>query len=112
MTVKSNLSKMSLQFKDGFMEASEETVRATAITAWRSIIYMSPVDEGRFRSNWFASKTPSTQVTSTKSAESTVINRAANAVMNQSSWNQFTLSNNLPYAQSLSMAVTMMGLKL
>lgn len=88
-------------FAEDFMDASEESIRATAIYTWSAIIESSPVDEGRFRANWFATgKKASTKVTN-KTDYSGVAAKAnaQQVVMSNKDWSIFQLTNNLPYAQ-------------
>lgn len=89
------VEEFALQFQD----ASEKTVRATTIKLWNSITLSSPVDQGRFRANWFASYGDTEKVTNDtdKSGQKT-ISRNENDVLNQSKWDRFTLTNNLPYS--------------
>ena len=87
-------------FTIDFIDGCEEAVRATAIQTWAAIIKSSPVDEGRFRANWFATgKTPSVKVTNkTDYSGSGAISNATQSVLTIKDWSEFNLTNNLPYA--------------
>lgn len=89
-------------FFDEFQDATEETIRATTIKLWDSITLSSPVDEGRFRANWFASYGDTSKVTSDtdKSGQKTTA-RNRQDVLSQGDFTQFTLTNNLPYSERL-----------
>jgi len=81
-------------------KANEKVIRSTAIQLWSAIIKASPVDTGRFRSNWFPSASnPSTAVSSNTVSESEVIARATRSVLSQNITRAFTLTNNLPYSE-------------
>lgn len=85
-----------------FEEATEKTIRATTIKLWNSITLSSPVDQGRFRANWFASYGDTSKVTdSTDKSGQKTIDRNKNDVLGQTDYSQFTLTNNLPYSERL-----------
>lgn len=80
----------------------DKTVRGTAIKLFSAVIKSSPVDSGRFRANWTANgPTPASGV----SSMTDVTGEAEIATMTQfvakAPFDQFTLSNNLPYAHKL-----------
>jgi len=79
----------------------ERIVRSTAIACFSNIIFGSPVNEGRFRGNWFASTSaPSSKVTeSTDKNGSKTAKAATEVVLHVKDWNVFQLTNNLPYAE-------------
>jgi len=85
-----------------FEEATEKTVRGTTIKLWNAITLSSPVDQGRFRANWFASYGDTSKVTNDtdKSGQKT-ISRNESDVLGQADYSQFTLTNNLPYSERL-----------
>jgi len=86
-----------------FIEGAEDTVRGTTIKLWQAIIKSSPVREGRFRGNWYASgETPSSKKTlKTDKDGSKTVSAATNKVLKQKDVSAFTLTNNLPYAERL-----------
>ncbi len=91
------------KFADGFIGGAEEAVRGTSIKLFSAIVQSSPVDEGRFRANWFATgQLPSTKVTTSidKSGSST-INAINSKITSITDWSVFTLTNNLPYANKI-----------
>jgi len=78
----------------------EKVMRAVSLKLFSAIILGSPVDTGRFRMNWQASG-PSPaggQVGGVDLTGSKAINSATTFVTTNSYWQEFTLSNNLPYA--------------
>lgn len=78
----------------------ETVMRAVSLKLFSAIILGSPVDTGRFRMNWQASG-PSPaggQVGGVDMAGSKAISAASAFVIGNSYWQEFTLSNNLPYA--------------
>ena len=91
------------KFEVNAINATEKTVRGTAIALWRAVILDSPVDSGRFRGNWFATQlSPSeTITTSTDKSGSVAVQRAANVVLGAQAWQDLWLANNLPYAERL-----------
>jgi len=99
-------NKFSLDIKSfagGFIDGAEDAIRGTSIKLFSAIVESSPVDEGRFRANWFATgQLPSTKITSSidKSGSST-INAIESKITSIADWSTFTLSNNLPYAETI-----------
>lgn len=81
----------------------EKVMRQVSIKLFSAIIKASPVDTGRFRMNWMASGgTPASRVTdATDKSGNTATGNATSFVLNASDWREFTLTNNLPYAQRL-----------
>jgi hypothetical protein len=77
----------------------DRTMRGVSIKLFSSVIKSSPVDSGRFRANWQASgKSPATgEVSGFVNPTATVIT----TVNGQRVADEFTLSNNLPYAAKL-----------
>jgi hypothetical protein len=86
-----------------FIEGAEDTMRGTTVKLWTAIIKSSPVREGRFRGNWFASGArPSSKKTlNTDKEGSKTLANATDKVLKQKDVSAFTLTNNLPYAQRL-----------
>lgn len=78
----------------------EVVLRQVSFKLFSAIILESPVDTGRFRNNWFASGAiPSTEITKYTGAQGTAaINRASKVIFGNRDWSEFTLANNLPYA--------------
>ena len=81
----------------------EKVMRQVSIKLFSAIIKASPVDTGRFRMNWMASGgTPAFGVTdATDKSGNAAIGNATSFVLNATDWRDFTLANNLPYAQRL-----------
>lgn len=81
----------------------EKVMRQVSIKLFSAIIKASPVDTGRFRMNWMASGgTPASVVTdATDKSGNIATGNATSFVLNASDWREFTLTNNLPYAQRL-----------
>ena len=101
MSFTSATKDFNLQFIDG----AEDTMRGTTIKLWTAVIKESPVKDGRFRANWFATGArPSSRVTPKKKVEDSedkTLANATNKVLKQKDASTFTLTNNLPYAQRL-----------
>jgi hypothetical protein len=81
----------------------EKVMRQVSIKLFSAIIKASPVDTGRFRMNWMASGgTPAYGVTdATDKSGATATGNATGFVLKAADWREFTLTNNLPYAQRL-----------
>ena len=81
----------------------EKVMRQVSIKLFSAIIKASPVDTGRFRMNWMASGgTPTSGVTdATDKSGITATGNATSFVLKAADWREFTLTNNLPYAQRL-----------
>lgn len=92
------IDKFVLDFEEG----TDLTIRGATAALWSSIIESSPVDEGRFRGNWFATFGDTEKVTNSKdkSGAKTIAN-ATSSVLKQKNGSKFTLTNNLPYAQTI-----------
>lgn len=88
-------------FKDNFLEASEETVKGTAIQLFSAIIKSSPVDEGTFRSNWFLTQGQPSQRTDEDLvlSEQNIINGIVQNVMRFEGLAPIYFTNNLPYSE-------------
>lgn len=81
----------------------EKVMRQVSIKLFSAIIKASPVDTGRFRMNWMPSGgTPASGVTdATDKSGNIAIGNATGFVLKAADWREFTLTNNLPYAQRL-----------
>lgn len=81
----------------------EKVMRQVSIKLFSAIIKASPVDTGRFRMNWMASGgTPATGTTdATDKSGNIATGNATSFVLKAADWREFTLTNNLPYAQRL-----------
>lgn len=81
----------------------EKVMRQVSIKLFSAIIKASPVDTGRFRMNWMASGgTPASGVTdATDKSGNIATGNATSFVLKATDWREFTLTNNLPYAQRL-----------
>ena len=81
----------------------EKVMRQVSIKLFSAIIKASPVDTGRFRMNWIASGgTPATGTTdATDKSGNIATGNATSFVLKAADWREFTLTNNLPYAQRL-----------
>ena len=81
----------------------ETVMRQVSIKLFSAIIKASPVKTGRFRMNWMASDgTPASGTTdATDKSGNIAIGNATSFVLKSADWHEFTLTNNLPYAQPL-----------
>lgn len=81
----------------------EKVMRQVSIKLFSAIIKASPVDTGRFRMNWMASGgTPASGTTdATDKSGNIATGNATSFVLKAAGWHEFTLTNNLPYAQRL-----------
>lgn len=81
----------------------EKVMRQVSIKLFSAIIKASPVDTGRFRMNWMASGgTPASGTTdATDKSGNSATGNATSFVLKAADWREFTLTNNLPYAQRL-----------
>ena len=81
----------------------EKVMRQVSIKLFSAIIKASPVDTGRFRMNWMASGgNPASGATdATDKSGNIAIRNATSFVLKAADWREFTLTNNLPYAQRL-----------
>lgn len=79
----------------------EKVMRQVSIKLFSAIIKASPVDTGRFRMNWMASGgIPASGVTdATDKSGNTATGNATGFVLKAADWREFTLTNNLPYAE-------------
>lgn len=81
----------------------EKVMRQVSIKLFSAIIKASPVDTGRFRMNWMASGgIPASGTTdAVDKSGNTATGNATSYVLKAADWREFTLTNNLPYAQRL-----------
>lgn len=81
----------------------ELVVRGVTIKLYSAIILASPVDTGRFRMNWQATvEQPATGILiGDDPSGSRAINRVTQFVQSSQVWDEFRLTNNLPYAERL-----------
>lgn len=79
----------------------EQVVRKTAIDLTTSIIKTSPVDTGRFRSNWFVSFEDAINNTTEDTNSVKAISNATNTLLNGKIGKYIYIQNNLDYAIKL-----------
>lgn len=81
----------------------EMVARTVSFKLFSAVIKASPVDTGRFRMNWQAAGavSPSGIIDGTDRGGAGAIGDAASYIFAASDWNEFTLTNNLPYAERL-----------
>lgn len=81
----------------------DTVVRSVSIKLFSAIIKASPVDTGRFRMNWQTSGAEgrSGLVAGVDPTGGATINSATTFITNAPTARQFTLTNNLPYAERL-----------
>ena len=100
------MSGFTLDIKNFVEKAKKnpETVaRQVSFKLFSSVIKASPVDTGRFRMNWqtAGAVAPSGVIDGTDKGGAAAIGDAASYIFAASDWNEFTLTNNLPYAERL-----------
>jgi hypothetical protein len=81
----------------------ELVVRQVTIKLYSQIILASPVDTGRFRMNWQASygKPKDGILIANDPTGARAISNVTEFVLNNPKWDEFRLTNNLPYAEVL-----------
>ena len=81
----------------------ETVARQVSFKLFSAVIKASPVDTGRFRMNWqtAGAVAPSGIIDGTDKGGAGAIGDAASYIFAASDWNEFTLTNNLPYAERL-----------
>lgn len=94
MSFSSNIKKFAEKGKIGYNDAVNNSLQRIS----RSIIFMTPVDEGRARGNWFASLS---SYPSAASDSKTVNMSQVQAVTENAAGKVFYLTNNLPYIGKL-----------
>lgn len=100
------MSGFTLDIKNFVEKAKKnpETVaRQVSFKLFSAVIKASPVDTGRFRMNWqtAGAVAPSGIIDGTDKGGAAAIGGAASYIFAASDWNEFTLTNNLPYAERL-----------
>lgn len=100
------MSGFALDIKNFVEKAKKnpETVaRQVSFKLFSAVIKASPVDTGRFRMNWqtAGAVAPSGVIDGTDKGGAAAIGDAASYIFAASDWNEFTLTNNLPYAERL-----------
>lgn len=87
-------------FCDKAKKNPETVMRQVSIKLFSAIIKASPVDTGRFRMNWQASgSAPASGTTvATDHSGGKAISAVAEYVLKAPDWSEFTMANNLPYA--------------
>lgn len=90
-------------FCDKAKKNPEIVMRQVSLKLFSAIIKSSPVDTGRFRMNWQASgSTPASGTTvATDQGGGKAISAVAEYVLKAPDWHEFTLANNLPYANAI-----------
>lgn len=81
-------------------KSPETVIRNVSFKLFSAVILGSPVDTGRFRMNWQAAgRSPETGVLNGEDKTgTTAINKMSSVIVGLKDWTEFTLSNNLPYA--------------
>lgn len=100
------MSGFTLDIKNFVEKAKKnpETVaRQVSFKLFSAVIKASPVDTGRFRMNWqtAGAVAPSGVIDGTDKGGAGATGNAASYIFAASDWNEFTLTNNLPYAERL-----------
>ena len=100
------MSGFTLDIKNFVEKAKKnpETVaRQVSFKLFSAVIKASPVDTGRFRMNWqtAGAVAPGGVIDGTDKGGAAAIGDAASYIFAASDWNEFTLTNNLPYAERL-----------
>ena len=94
MSFSSDIKKFAAKAKIGYNDA----VNISLLNVSRSVVLMTPVDEGRARGNWFASLSSYPTTTS----DSKTVNMAqVQAITENAAGKVFYLTNNLPYIGKL-----------
>ncbi|ATE85635.1 putative tail protein [Salmonella phage St162] len=100
------MSKFTLDIQAFVAKAKknpETVMRAVSLKLFSAIIKSSPVDTGRFRGNWQTTgATPATGlVAGVDTTGNKAVNNASTYIGSAPNWYEFTLTNNLPYAERL-----------
>lgn len=84
-------------------ENIEETVKGTSIKLFSNIIKESPVLDGRLKSNWQVSGAipASGEVRTGDKSGSRTLASTERKVIGMANWQEITLTNNLPYAETI-----------
>ena len=95
MSFASDIKKATEKYKKGY----NDVVNISLLKLSRSVVFMTPVDEGRAQGNWFAS---SNGFDSTRISEDTGPNMSQiSSIADGIAGNTFYLINNLPYIGKL-----------
>ncbi len=95
-----NLGNIIRRFADKSEVRADLAFRKMVLLVFSEIIIRSPVDTGRFRSNWFTTiRQPSKRVTDAKRRDP--LPPVKRAVEGSNKFGRYFLTNNLPYAQAL-----------
>ena len=88
-------------FCDKAKKNPETVMRSVTLKLFSAIILASPVDTGRFRMNWQASGglPASGELPGEDKSGNVATARAENFIEKATYWEEFTLTNNLPYAE-------------
>lgn len=88
-------------FCDKAKKNPETVMRSVTLKLFSAIILASPVDTGRFRMNWQASGglPASGELPGEDKGGNVATARAENFIEKATYWEEFTLTNNLPYAE-------------
>jgi hypothetical protein len=81
----------------------ETVARSVSYKLFSAVIKASPVDTGRFRMNWqtAGAVVPGGIIDAVDQSGNKAVAMAADYVFKSSDWGEFTLTNNLPYAERL-----------
>ena len=95
MSFASDIKKATEKYKKGY----NDVVNISLLKLSRSVVFMTPVDEGRAQGNWFASSNgfDSTQISEDTGPNMSQISSIADGIAG----NTFYLINNLPYIGKL-----------
>ena len=87
-------------FCDKAKKNPETVIRAVSLKLFSAIIQASPVDTGRFRMNWQAAgPTPRSGIVAGEDKTGSSATASVQTfITNSAAWQEFTLTNNLPYA--------------
>lgn len=95
-----NFGNQIREFSIDFSNLSDEVYRSTVISFFGQIIFASPVDTGRFRSNWFVTESaPSTRTRLSALSVNQVTRDVERKVNGAIHARVFWLTNNLSYAE-------------
>ena len=88
-------------FVEKTKQNNEKVMRQVTFKLFSAIIKASPVDTGRFRMNWQAAGglPASGEIPGEDKTGDTAISRVQSFIEKAQYWEEFTLTNNLPYAE-------------
>lgn len=87
------------QFAAKAGDNADKAVRGVVLEIGSRVVVRSPVDTGRFRSNWFYSRGGPTSDTTAQTGVTSV--NGADVVSGKAAGDVFYIQNNLPYAWAL-----------